>query len=57
MAFSTFRQKANEYYEFVCDAEDDVSKLPTDVAPGSIAFIIDSSSVYMMNNQETWVKL
>lgn len=55
--YNTFRQKANEYYEFVCDTTEDIANLPTDCAPGSIAFVVGTSSCYMLNNQETWVEL
>ena len=41
MGFSTFKQGADSYYEFVCDSVDDIASLPTDCAPGSVAFVID----------------
>ena len=57
MAFSTQRQAANDYYEFVCDETSDIDTLPTDCQPGSNAFIIASSTVYMLNNQGVWKPL
>lgn len=54
MAFSTIREGADKYYEFICDEKADIDTLPTDCAPGSIAFAIDSSTCYMLNNQKEW---
>lgn len=54
MAFSTFKQSADSYYEFVCDSVDDINALPTDCAPGSVAFVIEGSVCYMLNNQTEW---
>lgn len=54
MAFSTFKQGADDYYEFVCDSVDDINALPTDCAPGSVAFVIEGSVCYMLNNQTEW---
>ena len=39
----------------VCDAESDVSDLPTTYAPGSIAVVADSGMpVYVLNASATW---
>lgn len=57
MAFSTLRQEANDYYEFICDETSDIDTLPTDCQPGSSAFVIASSAVYMLNNQGVWKPL
>lgn len=54
MAFSTIREGADRYYEFICDEKADIDALPTDCAPGSVAFAIDSSTCYMLNNQKEW---
>lgn len=54
MGFSTFKQGADSYYEFVCDSVDDIASLPTDCTPGSVAFVIEGSVCYMLNNQKTW---
>ena len=54
MAFSTIREGADKYYEFICDEKADISTLPTDCTPGSVAFVIEGSVCYMLNNQKTW---
>ena len=39
----------------VCDAESDISDLPTTYAPGSIAVVADSGMpVYVLNASGTW---
>ena len=43
--------------EYVCDYESDVNNLSLDDVPGSTAFIIENSKVYMMNNQHKWVDI
>lgn len=49
--------------EFVCDARADVSNLPTqntekDRCPtGSTAFVIDDSSVWMLNSSGVWKEI
>lgn len=43
------------YQEFVCDTPADISKLPKDSAPGSTAFVVSTSEVYMMNTERTWI--
>ena len=48
---------AQGVFEYVCDAADDVEKLPTDCAMGSTAFAIESGDVYMINSQKEWVKI
>ena len=57
MSFSTFKQKADSYYEFLCDEETDLQNLPTDCAPGSIAFVVNGALVYMLNNKKQWISL
>ena len=44
----------NEVY--VCDAESDLSSLPTDAPQGSSAFVIETSRTYMINSSGTWVE-
>ena len=39
------------------DTEEDVGSLPTYHTPGSTAFVIATSSRYMLNNQKQWVKV
>lgn len=42
----------------VCDADSDVSDLPTGYAPGSIAVVADSGMpAYMLNASGTWTSL
>lgn len=37
------------YEEFICDSEEDVSKLPKNVAPGSVAIVAENGEVYILN--------
>lgn len=57
MAYSTFTYAAENHYEFLCDEDSDIEKLPKDCAPGSIAFVVNGAIVYMLNNQKQWVSL
>lgn len=57
MGFSTFKQGADDYYEFVCDSKNDIVDLPTNCAAGSVAFVIEGSTCYMLNNQHEWKEL
>lgn len=57
MGYGTFNYNANNYMEFACDEDSDISKLPTDCAVGSIAFVIEGAKVYMLNNSREWVSL
>jgi hypothetical protein len=46
--------------EFILDSIEDLDKLEEyskTSAPGSSAFIIATSEVYMLNNQREWVKI
>ena len=46
--------------EYVVDTEADIALLPTDgrqAWPGSTCIVIENSTVYMLNNQNIWVKL
>ena len=43
--------------EFALDTPEDLNNLPIDITPGSIAFIISTGSVYMLNNQSEWVEV
>lgn len=40
--------------EYVADTEADVQNLPTDVYPGSACIVIETSNVYMLNNNKEW---
>ena len=43
---------------YICDSEDVVAPLPTDICPGSAAIILeDSLIVYMLNNAKQWKKV
>lgn len=43
---------------FVLDKEEDAKNLPTrGLAPGSTAFVIESSNTYMLNNLYEWKKV
>lgn len=60
---STYKQNGKIRYgvkEYILDTIKDIASLPTDpadVKPGSIAFVVDSSETYMLNNAQTWVKI
>lgn len=40
--------------EFVLDSWEDFGSLPTNCAPGSRAFIIQTGKVYILNSQRKW---
>ena len=43
---------------FILDKEEDTKTLPTrGLTPGSTAFVISTSNSYMLNNQNSWVKV
>ena len=50
-------KQTNNIQEFICDFEIDINNLPIDIAAGSTAFVIENSSVYMLNNNKQWVKI
>lgn len=47
--------------DIVADSETDVANLPTkasdNIEAGSTCLVIETSEVYMLNNQDQWVKL
>lgn len=43
--------------EFVCDTLDDINDLPIDAKQGSVAFIISTGTVYMLNSKGEWVEV
>ena len=59
--YGIYKHDGNVSYgvkEFVLDSFEDIATLPTNqnkVRPGSIALIIPTSEVYMLNNQYQWV--
>lgn len=44
--------------ELVCDTAADIANLPdhTEVAMGSICYVIETGDMYMLNSQDVWVK-
>lgn len=43
------------YKEFICDKAEDLSKLPVNSAcAGSVAYIIATGDVYMLNSKKEW---
>ena len=42
--------------EFACDTPDDLKDLPN-CAMGSVAFVISTAEVFMLNSKKEWVKL
>ena len=38
--------------EITADTEEDIANLPTHYSAGSTCFVIDDSTVYMLNNQK-----
>ena len=61
MAFY-LKQQSNKndynYKEFIVDTDADIADLPTEgIAPGSNCFVIETSTVYMLNNQNEWKEI
>lgn len=57
--YSMSRQNGRIAYgvkHFVCDIDDDILSLPKDCEVGSTAFVIGTSSQYMLNNKKEWVQ-
>lgn len=40
---------------YTADTESDLSNVPSKVTPGSLCFCIETSTLYILNNQEEWV--
>ena len=41
--------------EYVVDTKDDIEQIPLrDIKPGTICLVIDTSDVYMLNNNKEW---
>lgn len=58
--FSIFSNSGEIKYgqkEFILDFESDIKDLPTNITPGSIAFIIENSKYFMLNHQKQWVSV
>lgn len=43
--------------EYTIDTKADLDDLPLETPMGSIAFCIDTSSVYMLNGSRKWVEI
>ena len=43
--------------EYVVDTVADLRKLPLDDKMGSVALVIETSNVYILNGEKEWVKL
>ena len=43
--------------EYVADTENDIKDLPTNITPGSVCIVIETSNVYMLNGSREWKKL
>lgn len=60
MAVSIMKQSGEDrryLREYLADTIADVNTLPTNVVPGSICLVIETSDVYILNNQGEWKKL
>lgn len=45
------------YKEFYCDTAEDVAKIDIVAAcPGSVAYVIATQDVYILNNNKQWIK-
>lgn len=44
--------------EFIADTEADIQSLPTDktVYPGSTCIVAETGNVYILNNEQQWIK-
>lgn len=53
--------KPYNYAEYLCDSDSDITNLPTNekgkCAIGSIAMVVDSKNVYVLNAQNEWMLL
>lgn len=55
---STSGKQAYGVKEFALDKETDLSKIDVnDCALGSVAFIIENSTYYMLNGEKKWIKV
>ena len=44
------------YKEYVLDTKDDLANINTgECCPGSVAYIIDSKELYVLNSKKEWV--
>ena len=57
--YSIIKQNDNNSYglnQYVCDTEEDVQNLPTNIKIHSIALVINSGRIYILNGEKKWVK-
>ena len=54
--YANSNQIAHGVKKYIVDTEAEIAEVPTTGAPGSIAFCIDSSKYYMLNNAKEWVE-
>ena len=62
MAFSVLKstsgtQESANKVEILIDAANDLNTLPTEYAPGSIAYTADLSQMYMKSLDGTWTRI
>ncbi len=44
------------YKEYMCDTASDIANINiNECSPGSVAYVIATGDVYMLNNERTWV--
>ena len=43
--------------EYVLDTEADLKDLPIDLPMGSVAFIIETGTLYMFNSKREWIEV
>lgn len=43
--------------KFIVDNDNDIDKLPTSGTPGSSALVLSSSTIYILNTQQHWIKM
>ena len=46
-----------DYMEYLIDSPSDISSLPVDIAPGSVAATASYDYIYRLNNNKTWVRV
>ena len=47
----------NGITEYVLDTEADLKDLPIDLPIGSVAFIIETGTLYMFNSKREWIEV
>lgn len=60
MNYNYISQGGNKQYnvvDLVVDTDADVADLPTNVAPGSTCFVVDTSKAYMFKISGEWKEL